>query len=180
MQVQGQDSGVFFRQNDSNLFVGFTREPDDAMLDAMALLLERRGASLGRLFVDVRRLATVGEQTVAGVRRILSGSPVPASRVFFKGEQGFALAQNGNKVIVYRKPEGSASGNGRQSLAARRRSERQAAGQGAAEGHVCTCKGGCRDGGPCCGRCHGHAHEHEQNHAHGHLSGHGGQGATSA
>ena len=178
MQAQGQDSGVFYRQNDSNLFVGFTREPDDAMLGAMALLLERRGASIGRLFVDVRRLVAVGEQTVAGVRRILSGSPVPASRVFFKGEQGFALAQNGNKVIVYRKPEASALGGGRQSLAARRRSERQAAGQGAAEGHVCTCKGGCRDGGPCCGRCHGHDHAHE--HAHDRAAGHGGQGTAGA
>ena len=153
MQAQGQDSGVFYRQNDSNLFVGFTREPDEAMFKAMALLLERRGPSLGRLFVDVRGLPQVGEQTAAGFRHILSGSPVPASRVFFKGEQGFALAQNGNKVIVYRKPDASAPG--RQSLASRRRQQRQSA-DSSAEGHVCTCKGGCRDGGPCCGRCHGH------------------------
>ena len=125
MQAQGQDSGVFYRQNDSNLFVGFTREPDEAMFKAMALLLERRGPSLGRLFVDVRGLPQVGEQTAAGFRRILSGSPVPASRVFFKGEQGFALAQNGNKVIVYRKPDASAPG--RQSLASRRRQQRQSA-----------------------------------------------------
>ena len=168
MQAQAKDGGVFYRQNESSLFVGFTREPDDAMLRSVALLLERRGASLGRLFVDVRHLQSVGESTVSGVRRVLSGSPVPASRVYFKGEQGFAIAENGNKVIVYRKPDAASAGNGRRSLASRRCRERHAAGQdqhaagqdqhaGHEEGHVCTCKGGCRDGGPCCGRCHGHA-----------------------
>ena len=140
------DDALSFRTKEKTLFVSLHESPGAATLKALQGLLARHDPDT-RLFVDLRELDSVSDQDTASLRRVLASAPIPPQGVFFKGTLGFAVAVDGNKVLVER-------GKGAIPADAEARFHKRSVG---CTGHHCHCGGKC--GGQC--RCGGHCHCHD-------------------
>lgn len=146
-----------FHRNGHNLHISLHREPDAHTLKSVSSLLTRYADPGARLFLDVRDLNSMPQQTVSSLQTILKESPMQAQSIYFKGPLGFTLASDGNRVLIVRSREDCKKVL--PSEAAQRRFVKR--------GHKCKCGGRCGDkccqvtGGPCCGGKGHHHHEEE-------------------
>ncbi len=51
-----------------------------------------------RIFFDVRKLDTLDEKAYSAIKSCIA--QLPSSRIIFKGEQGFKLAKQGDRVLL--------------------------------------------------------------------------------
>ncbi len=139
-----------FHRNGRNLYISFQKEPDQQAFRSMSTVLKDYAGDTGRLFLDVRQLTgTVSHGTAHSMQYVLKKSGLPASSVYFKGQAGFSLAGNGNRVLIINK---GGRDSAAENEAARKRFVRRT--------HKCSCQGRCGDkcckvtGGPCCSEKH--------------------------
>ncbi len=51
-------------------------------------------------FIDVRRMEDAEPGAAESLKNVMRQSPVPPHRIAYKGQRGFDLAVNGNKVLI--------------------------------------------------------------------------------
>lgn len=167
MPGKSQSTGntVTFHTNGRNLHINLGRDPDTRDLRALSVLAHCHCDEGGRLFLDVRHLARVEEGTVDGLRALVRASGLPPQSVYYKGQLGFSLAQDGNRVLIVRPRDGRAAPRpgetpgprfARRPPFARAKNEAAPSNASSREGG-CGCGGACGPnccrvtGGPCCG-----------------------------
>lgn len=160
-------STLAYHTKDANIFITLRAVPDAETFSQIQVLLDLYAHPTSRLFLDVMALSAMEQQTIEQLRQMLSASPLTAHNIYYKGQLGFLIAENGNRVIVMR-PHHDTNGARRPSLAARHghpcsHHSEQHAGE---EHHHCHCdgKGGCGCGGHggCCHHHHDHEHAHSE------------------
>lgn len=137
MRETSLDSTISFHKREGSFFVKVYKDLGHGTLGTLRELLALASDD-NRLFLDLRSLHSISEQEKASLRDILSSSAIPQKSIFFKGEMGFAVAVDGNKVLISRKKEAGMEPNAKKVLAAHGT-------------HQCKCCGKCRT----CGH-HGH------------------------
>ncbi len=133
------------RQSSGNLHVGITGLFTEDCAESLRSLILREYPGSGRVFVETRTLTGVRREGADHFRKDCGPFGMDLSDLYFKGENGFAIAPEGSRVLVFNKPEKISNG-----------------------------RSPCSPGHPahehkCCGRCAhctcgGHKHDHDLEH----------------
>ena len=124
--------GVAHRISHDNLHIKCQSFNQDQVNTVMGLV-QKFQKDCHRIFIDVRDIQNPSQTVAANFKSRLENSLVSPSQIFFKGNSGFKLAINGNRVLV-------------QSSNPHQKPKHKKDGQ-----HVC------------CGKCkHCHCHDHKE------------------
>ena len=89
-----------FRHSDVNLHITMSGSFDGTSALALLNTVWREHRPEGKVFIDTRKLDQVLESGAELLKIGTQQLPVPLSKIFFKGEQGFAIAPSGTRVLL--------------------------------------------------------------------------------
>lgn len=130
MAEKSPKQDVSHRISHNNLHIKCTAFDQKEASTVMGLM-QKFHENCNRIFIDVRDIAKPGNLVAQSFKKALSSCAIAPQQVIFKGQGGFDLAINGNRVLV-KASEGQAHAK--------------------PKGHVCCGR---------CKNCHCHDHDHE-------------------
>lgn len=110
-RTSSQASDVTHRFSHDNLHIALDTHFDPPQADALISLLHGNQARCKRIFIDVRRVSHPHPLAVSALKTELRLQGLGSGRVIFKGQCGFDLAVNGNRVLLLKERPGHAGGH---------------------------------------------------------------------
>lgn len=97
-----------YYESNRDLHVRLTGNFHSAAAQELTSVLKSNYTGAGRVFLDVRELATTEEGAMQLFKQCVQD--LPAERLLFKGELGFQLGRNGSRVLIIKKRACQCSG----------------------------------------------------------------------
>lgn len=94
------DFHMTVRRSKDNLHIQARGTFDGTSAHELLNLLKEQYDGRGRVFVDTNGLQSVNSFGCTVFRTCLYQTSVPASQLFFKGENGFSIAPDGSRVLI--------------------------------------------------------------------------------
>lgn len=107
--VQVMDLG--YRFSHENLHIQINKHFDLAQAGILISLLRHYRRNCKRIFIDVRAIKAPHAAAVRALKSSFLQTDIAPDRILFKGETGFALAVNGNRVLIAPPQKHSCRGN---------------------------------------------------------------------
>lgn len=89
----------------SNIYIQASGEFTLFAAETLSTIIVKHHSRVERIFVDIHRLDVCDMEASAAFKHELAAGHVSTAKLFFKGEQGFALAADGCKVLVMKKKQ---------------------------------------------------------------------------
>ena len=96
--------GVTHRISHDNLHIALGGHFDQPQAEEVITLLHGNQNRCNRIFIDTRQVAQPNPAAVERFKSSLRLQGLGSGRLIFKGERGFDLAINGNRVLLLKKP----------------------------------------------------------------------------
>lgn len=103
--------GLTHHFSHDNLHISLASRFDPPQASALIELLHCNQTSCKRIFIDVRGVDNPHPSAVDALKTSLLLGVPSADRIIFKGKSGFAMAVNGNRVLVEQKKQHVCKGN---------------------------------------------------------------------
>lgn len=89
----------------SNIYIHASGTLTFFAAETLSAVIVKHHSRVERIFVDIHTLDVHGSEASAYFKHELAAGHVSHNKLFFKGEQGFALAADGCKVLVMKKKQ---------------------------------------------------------------------------
>lgn len=89
-----------YRISANNMHVSLEGRLSSDLAAELGGLMATHHEECATFFIDVRRMEDADPDAAENLKNVMRHSPVSPSRIAYKGQRGFALAVNGNKVLV--------------------------------------------------------------------------------
>lgn len=117
--------GIQHRESQHNLHVRVGGALRGTTLDALLEVLRGQCPAQGKIFIDLRDVEPLEPQVCRVFRAQMQSLPLSPDHVYFKGEAGFKVANEGNRVLLIKKNKGKCTGRCQGCPCSRRLRDRQ-------------------------------------------------------
>ena len=94
---------VTHRESSGNLHIAITGEFNGQCAWELIRIVETYYKQPGKIFVQTRDITFIEEQALVLYKNLYNSRRIPPHNFYFKGETGFKIALNGQRVSVDRK-----------------------------------------------------------------------------
>ncbi len=92
------------RENAGNLYITIAGEFNGQCAWKLLSVIDEHYRLPGRIFVQTKDITAAEEKGIALYRRLYNERRIPLKNFYFKGELGFKIALDGQRVLLPKKP----------------------------------------------------------------------------
>lgn len=96
--------------SNSNVYIKISGEFTRFAAESLSAVILKHYNKVARVFVDAQKLLPCGTEESEHFKREIANGHMPTQQLFFKGEEGFALAANGCRVLITKKKKCQCAG----------------------------------------------------------------------